>query len=106
MFILLIFYINDYMILNLSYNFLYNKNEKEVLGMTIMNTKVYLISISFYFIIYLLISIINNKIINKMLYALFITDLIGLIINIISNVLPDEYSIIKTIQKKISLYKD
>jgi hypothetical protein len=94
------------MILNLSYNFLYNKNEKEVLGMTIMNTKVYLISISFYFIIYLLISIINNKIINKMLYALFITDLIGLIINIISNVLPDEYSIIKTIQKKISLYKD
>jgi hypothetical protein len=94
------------MILNLSYNFLYNKNEKEILGMAIMNTKVYLISISFYFIIYLLISIINNKIINKMLYALFVTDLIGLIINIISNILPDEYSIIKNIQKKISLYKD
>ena len=40
------------------------------------------------------------------LLVIFITDLIGLIINIIGNLLPNEYSIIKSIKKKISLYKE
>ena len=53
-FINILFYINNYMILNLSYNYLYNENEKEILGMIIMNTKLYLISISFYFVLYFL----------------------------------------------------
>jgi hypothetical protein len=102
----LLFYINDYMILNLSYNYLYNENEKEILGMVIMNTKLYLISISFYFILYLIIVLIKNNTIKKILYVIFITDLIGLIINIIGNLLPNEYSLIKSIKKKISLYKE
>ena len=94
------------MILNLSYNFFYNENEKEILGMALMNTKLYLISISFYFILYLLIVLINNITIKKILYVVFITDLIGLIINIIGNILPNEYSLIKIIKKKISLYQE
>lgn len=94
------------MILNLSYNFFYNENEKELLGMAIMNTKLYLISISFYFILYLLIVLLSNTTIKKILYVVFITDLIGLIINIIGNLLPNEYSLLKIIKKKISLYKE
>ena len=80
--IIILFYINNYMILNLSYNYLYNEKEKEVLGMVIMNTKLYLISISFYFILYLIILLVNNITIKKILYVIFITDLIGLIINL------------------------
>jgi hypothetical protein len=89
------------MILNLSYNFFYNKDDKEVLNVALSNTKVYLISICFYFMIYLLISFIDNILLKKLLYIVFITDLIGLIINIISNVLPDEYSFVNLKRKLI-----
>ena len=82
------------MIFNLSYNFLYNKNDKEVLKMILMNTKVYVISISFYIIIYMLILLLKNKIFINILSVIFITDIISLIINIISNILPNEYSIL------------
>jgi len=82
------------MIFNLSYNFLYNKNDKEVLKMILMNTKVYVISISFYIIIYMLISLLKNKTFINILTVIFITDIISLIINIISNILPNEYSIL------------
>ena len=94
------------MILNLSYNFFNNENDKDILNISITNMKIYLISISFYFCLYLLISLLNNTVIMKILYVIFITDLIGLIINIISRVLPEDYSILKNIKKKISLYKD
>ena len=89
------------MILNLSYNFFYNKYDKEALNVAISNTKVYLISICFYFMIYLLISFNDNILLKKLLYIIFITDLIGLIINIISNVLPDEYSFVNLKKKLI-----
>jgi len=82
------------MIFNLSYNFLYNKNDKEVLKMILMNTKVYVISISFYIIIYMLISLLKNKTFINILSVIFITDIISLITNIISNILPNEYSIL------------
>jgi hypothetical protein len=82
------------MIFNLSYNFLYNKNDKEVLKMILMNTKVYVISISFYIIIYMLILLLKNKTFINILTVIFITDIISLIINIISNILPNEYSIL------------
>ena len=44
------------MILNLSYNFFYNKDDKKALNVVLSNTKVYLISICFYFMLHLLIS--------------------------------------------------
>jgi hypothetical protein len=89
------------MIFNISYNFLYNKNDKEILKMILMNTKVYVISISFYLIIYMLISLLKNKIFINILSVIFITDLISLVINIMSNILPNEYSILN-IKKWIS----
>ena len=82
------------MIFNISYNFLYNKNDKEVLKMILMNTKVYVISISFYLIIYMLISLLKNKIFINILHVVLVTDLISLVINIMSNILPNEYSIL------------
>lgn len=82
------------MIFNISYNFLYNKNDKEVLKMILMNTKVYVISISFYIIIYMLISLLKNKTLINILSVIFITDIISLVINIMSNILPNEYSIL------------
>ena len=82
------------MIFNISYNFLYNKNDKEVLKMILMNTKVYVISISFYIIIYMLISLLKNKTFINILSVIFITDIISLVINIMSNILPNEYSIL------------
>ena len=82
------------MIFNISYNFLYNKNDKEILKMILMNTKVYVISISFYLIIYMLISLLNNKTFINILSVIFITDLISLVVNIMSNILPNEYSIL------------
>jgi len=82
------------MIFNISYNFLYNKNDKEVLKMILMNTKVYVISISFYIITYMLISLLKNKIFINILSVIFITDIISLVINIMSNILPNEYSIL------------
>ena len=82
------------MIFNISYNFLYNKNDKEILKMILMNTKVYVISISFYLIIYMLISLLKNKIFINILNVIFVTDLISLVINIMSNILPNEYSIL------------
>ena len=82
------------MIFNIAYNFLYNKNDKEVLKMILMNTKVYVISISFYLIIYMLISLIQNKTFINILSVIFITDIISLVINIMSNILPNEYSIL------------
>jgi hypothetical protein len=82
------------MILNLSYNFFYNKDDKKALNVVLSNTKVYLISICFYFMIHLLISFNDNILLKRLLYIIFITDLIGLIINIVSTVLPDEYSFV------------
>jgi len=82
------------MIFNISYNFLYNKNDKEVLKMILMNTKVYVISISIYIITYMLISLLKNKIFINILSVIFITDIISLVINIMSNILPNEYSIL------------
>ena len=82
------------MIFNISYNFLYNKQDKEVLKMILMNTKVYVISISFYLIIYMLISLLKNKIFINILHVVLVTDLISLVINIMSNILPNEYSIL------------
>jgi hypothetical protein len=89
------------MIFNISYNFLYNKNDKEILKMILMNTKVYVISISFYLIIYILISLLKNKIFINILNVVLVTDLISLVINIMSNILPNEYSILN-IKKWIS----
>jgi len=89
------------MIFNISYNFLYNKQDKEVLKMILMNTKVYVISISFYLIIYILISLLKNKIFINILNVVLVTDLISLVINIMSNILPNEYSILN-IKKWIS----
>jgi hypothetical protein len=82
------------MIFNISYNFLYNKNDKEILKMILMNTKVYVISISFYLIIYMMISLLKNKTILNILSVIFITDIISLVINVMSNILPNEYSIL------------
>jgi len=93
------------MIFNLSYNFLYNKNDKEVLKMILMNTKVYVISISFYIIIYMLLLLLKNKTLINILSVIFITDIISLIINIISNILPNEYSILN-IKRWISKKND
>jgi len=93
------------MIFNLSYNFLYNKNDKEVLKMILMNTKVYVISISFYIIIYMLLLLLKNKTFINILSVIFITDIISLIINIISNILPNEYSILN-IKRWISKKND
>lgn len=82
------------MIFNISYNFLYNKNDKEILKMILMNTKVYVISISFYLIIYMMVSLLKNKTIINILSVIFITDIISLVINVMSNILPNEYSIL------------
>jgi hypothetical protein len=89
------------MILNITYNFFNNKDEKDLLTVSLNNTKIYLISISFYFIIYLLVSLLKNKIAKYILYIIFITDLLGLIINILSNALPVEYSITNTIRNNL-----
>ena len=94
------------MLLNLSYIFLYNKNDKDILNMILMNTKIYVISISFYMVLYYIISVLNNKTMMKILYIVLLTDIISLIINILQNVLPDEYLIINNIKKKLSLYKE
>jgi hypothetical protein len=94
------------MILNLSYIFLYNKNDKDILNMILMNTKIYVISISFYMVLYYIISLLNNKTLMKILYIVLLTDIISLIINILQNVLPDDYLIINNIKKKLSLYKE
>jgi hypothetical protein len=90
------------MILNLSYNFFYNKDDKEVLNVVLSNTKVYLISICFYLMLYLIISYNDNNLLKKLLYITFIGDLIGLIINIISTVLPNEYSF-SNLKKRINI---
>lgn len=89
------------MILNITYNFFNNKEEKDLLTVSLNNTKIYLISISFYIILYLLVSLLKNKIAKYILYIIFITDLLGLIINILSNVLPVEYSITNTIRNNL-----
>ena len=94
------------MILNLSYIFLYNKNDKDILNMILMNTKIYVISISFYMVLYYIISLLSNKTLQKILYIVLLTDIISLIINILQNILPDEYLIINNIKKKLSLYKE
>lgn len=94
------------MILNLSYSFLYNKNDKEILNMILMNSKVYILGISFYIILYFIISYLNNKVLKKILYIILLIDIISLVINILQGVLPDEYTIINNIKKKISLYKE
>jgi len=90
------------MILNLSYNFFYNKDDKEVLNVVLSNTKVYLISICFYLMLYIIISFNDNLLLKKLLYIIFIGDLIGLIINIISTVLPNEYSF-SSLKKRINI---
>ena len=94
------------MILSLTYNFFYNKNDNDILSMTISNLKLYSISVTFYLIIYTLILYFNNPLIKKLFYIIFIFDIFYLVINIISTVLPSEYSIIKSIKKKLNLYKE
>ena len=89
------------MILNISHNFFYNKDEKDLLIVSLNNTKIYLISISFYIILYLLVSLLKNKIAKYILYIIFITDLLGLIINILGNIMPAEYSITNTIRHNL-----
>ena len=77
----------------------------------ISNTKIYLISISFYIILYLLINLLKNNLYKNILYIILIIYLFDLIINIINNIIPNEYSLSKTFQrnikylKKMSLYK-
>ena len=73
--------------------------------MILMNTKVYVISISFYIIIYMLLLLLKNKTFINILRVIFITDIISLIINIISNILPNEYSILN-IKRWISKKND
>jgi len=87
------------MIFNLSYNTLYNKNDKDILHMILMNTKVYILSISIYLIIYMLISLLRESLIINIFSVIFVTDLIFLIINIMTNILPNEYSISGNIKK-------
>jgi len=94
------------MILSLTYNFFYNKNDNDILSMTISNLKFYSISITFYLIIYNLILYFNNPLLKKLFYIIFIFDIFYLVINIISTVLPSEYSIIKSIKKKLNFYKE
>lgn len=89
------------MILNIVYNFFYNKDEKEILVVVLNNTKIYLISMSFYIILYLLINLFENKLFKNILYIVFITDLLALIINIISNVVPSKYLLSRSIRKYI-----
>jgi hypothetical protein len=74
--------------------------------MSISNLKIYAISIAFYLILYTLIVYLENSLIKKILYIIFIFDIIYLVINIISNVLPNEYSIIKSIKTKLNLYRE
>lgn len=92
------------MILNLSYNFFYNKNDKELLEVIIKNIKIYVISVSFYIILYLIMNALENNTIKKILYVVLIMDIISLTVNIISSILPDDY-IFSNLKKKISLYK-
>ena len=92
------------MILNLSYNFFYNKNDKELLQVIIKNIKIYVISVSFYIILYLIMNALDNNTIKKILYVVLIMDIISLTVNIISSILPDDY-IFSNLKKKISLYK-
>jgi hypothetical protein len=92
------------MILNLSYNFFYNKNDKELLQVIIKNIKIYVISVSFYIILYLIMNALDNNTIKKILYVVLIMDIISLTVNIISSILPDDY-IYLNLKKKISLYK-
>jgi hypothetical protein len=94
------------MILNLTYNFYYNDKEKEPLIILLNNIKIYLISTTFYIILYLILVYLKNNLLKKILYIILIVDLVSLIINIISNVVPDEYKIIKSIKKKLNLYKE
>ena len=89
------------MILNIVYNFFYNKDEKDILVVVLNNTKIYLISVSFYIILYLLISLFENKLFKNILYIVFITDLLSLIINILSNVVPPKYLLSKSLRKYI-----
>ena len=93
------------MILNVVYNFFYNKDEKDVLVVVLNNTKIYLISMSFYIILYLLINLFEDKLYKYILYIVFITDLLALIINIISNVIPSKYLLSKSIRKYIKYIK-
>lgn len=92
------------MILNLSYNFFYNKNDKELLQVIIKNIKIYVISVSFYIILYLIMNALDNNTIKKILYVVLIMDIISLTVNIISSILPDDY-LFSNLKKKISLYK-
>jgi hypothetical protein len=92
------------MILNLSYNFLYNKNDKELLQVIIKNIKIYVISVSFYIILYLIMNALDNNTMKKILYVVLIMDIISLTVNIISSILPDDY-LFSNLKKKISLYK-
>ena len=94
------------MILSLTYNFFYNKNDLDILIMSLSNLKVYAISTTFYLILLTLILYLENQLVKKIFYIVFIFDIFYLVINIISNVLPSEYSIIKSIKKKLNFYKE
>ena len=94
------------MILSLTYNFFYNKNDLDILSMSLSNLKVYAISTAFYLILYTLILYLDNLLIKKIFYIVFIFDIFYLVINIISTVLPSEYSIIKSIKKKLNIFRN
>jgi len=94
------------MILSLTYNFFYNKNDLDILSMSLSNLKVYGISTAFYLILYTLILYLDNPLIKKIFYIVFIFDIFYLVINIISTVLPSEYSIIKSIKKKLNIFRN
>lgn len=93
------------MILNITYNFLNNINDKIMLNVVLNNIKLYLISFAFYSILYLIILYTNIKTLKKIFYIIFLVDLISLVINIISTSLPENYNFIDSIKRKISLYK-
>jgi len=64
------------MILSLTYNFFYNKNDIDILSMSISNLKIYAISIAFYLILYTLIVYLENSLVKKILYIIFIFNII------------------------------
>jgi hypothetical protein len=92
------------MIFNIIYNFLNDINEIYLLNMVLMNAKLYIIGLSFYSIIYLLIS--YNNIYKNIFNIIFIMDIISLIVNILYSIIPDKYLFIDNLKKRISLYKN
>lgn len=93
------------MILNISYNFLNNINDNSVMNIILNNIKLYIIGFGFYSVVYLMISYTNNITLKNIFYIIFIMDLISLVINIMSNTMPEKNNFLEIIKNKISLYK-